>query len=101
MGISKVLKNKFEHFSEEDRSRLVRLGWEDRSTFEVIQVQFHLSPNEFVLFMRTTLPRAAFDRWRRRISARGRLKNEKKRGFKSTRFKCSRQSVDGITKGWK
>lgn len=101
MGISKVLKNKFDQFSEEDRNRLVRLGWEDRSTFEVIQVQFGLSPNEFVLFMRATLPRDAFDRWRRRISEQGRLKNEKKRGFKPTRFKCSRQSVDGITKGWK
>ncbi len=101
MGISKSLKNKFAQFSDEDRARLVRLGWEDRSTFEVIAAQFGLSPNEFVLFMRATLEKDAFNRWRRRVFEQGRLKNEKKRGFKPTRFKCSRQSVDGITKGWK
>lgn len=101
MGISKVLKNKFLSYTDDDRARLVRMGWEDRSTFDVIELQFGLSPNEFVQFMRSAIERDAFERWRRRISEQGHLKNEKKRGFKTTRFKCSRQSVDGITKGWK
>lgn len=101
MGISKAMKEKFAVFSEEDRSRLIRMGWEDRTTFDVIEAQFGLSPNEFVRFMRSALDRNAFDRWRRRVSQQGFLKNEKTRGFKVTRFKCSRQSVDGITKGWK
>ncbi len=101
MGISKDLKKKFAGFSEEDRARLVRMGWEDRTTFDVIAVQFGLSPNEFVHFMRTVLSGNAFGRWRRRVFEQGRLKNEKKRGVKVTRFKCSRQSVDGVTKGWK
>ncbi|AHZ86165.1 TIGR03643 family protein [Bdellovibrio bacteriovorus] len=101
MGISKVLRQKFAGFSEEDRARLVRMGWEDRTTFDAIAVQFGLSPNEFVHFMRTVLSANAFSRWRRRVFEQGQLKNEKRRGFKVTRFKCSRQSVDGITKGWK
>lgn len=101
MGISKVLKKKFAAFSKDDRSRLVRMGWEDRTTFDVIEVQFGLSPNEFVQFMRSVLVKDVFDRWRRRVSEQGHLKNEKIRGFKVTRFKCSRQSVDGLTKGWK
>lgn len=101
MGISKQLKAKFEVFSQDEKDRLVRMGWEDRSTFEAIQKQFNLSPNEFVLFMRTQLDEKSFKRWRLRATQQGQLKHEQKRGFKTTRFKCSRQSVDGLTKGWK
>jgi uncharacterized protein (TIGR03643 family) len=101
VGISKDLKLKFDNLSDEVKDRLVRMGWEDRTTFESIAEQFEIQPNEFVQFMRYTLPDSNFERWRCRISQQGRLKNEKKRGFKITRFKCSRQSVDGITKGWK
>jgi len=101
MGISKELKAKFDSFSDEDRDRLVRMGWEDRSTFESIEKQFGLNQNEFIRFMRTQLDRKTYDRWRRRANEQGQLKHEGKRGFKTTRFKCSRQSVDGVTKGWK
>lgn len=101
MGLSKSLKEKFSQFSTSDADRLIRMGWEDRSTFDDIKKQFNISPNEFVKFMRHNLDANAFKRWRRRVFEQGQLKNEEKRGFKTTRFKCSRQSVDGITKGWK
>lgn len=101
MGLSRELKKKIDALSTEDQDRLVRMGWEDRSTFESIHTQFGFSPNEFVRFMRHSLDAKAFQRWRRRVFEQGRLKNEVKRGFKETRFKCSRQSFDGITKGWK
>ncbi len=101
MSISKKLKEKFSSFDLDDKDRLIRLGWEDRSTFDLIEKQFSLSPNEFVVFMRSHLDRKSFDRWRKRVHEQGKLKNEKTRGFKVTRFKCSRQSVDGLTKGWK
>lgn len=101
MGISKDLKEKFTQLAPEDRLRMVRMGWEDRSTFEAIQFQFGFSANEFVLFMRNELSQNDFRRWRRRVNQQGALKNENLRGFKTTRFKCTRQSVDGITKGWK
>jgi len=101
MGLSKSLKEKFEAITSEDKARLVRMGWEDRSTFESIEQQFKLTPNEFVRFMRYSLPLKDFERWRKRVHLQGQLKNESKRGFKTTRFKCSRQSIDGITKGWK
>lgn len=87
--------------SVDDKDRLVRMGWEDRTTFDVIELQFGLSPNEFVRFMRTQLDRKAFELWRKRVHSQGRLKNEKTRGFKTTRFKSTRQSFDGITKGRK
>jgi uncharacterized protein (TIGR03643 family) len=101
VGLSRELKDKIAAFSDEELDRLVRMGWEDRSTFEAIKVQFQLSENEFVRLMRTQLSASAFARWRKRVHHQGHLKHEAKRGFKTTRFKCSRQSVDGITKGWK
>lgn len=101
MGISRELKKKVDSFSVDDQDRLIRMGWEDRTAFEDIRKQFGLSENEFVRFMRSQLSAAAFARWRARVRSQGHLKHEKKRGIKEMRFKCSRQSVDGITKGWK
>lgn len=101
MGVSSSFKDKVNSLSAEDKDRMVRMGWEDRSTFEAIAKQFSFSENEFVRFMRSQLSTAAFSRWRRRVHEQGQLKHEVKRGFKTTRFKCSRQSVDGLTKGWK
>ena len=101
MGISAKLKSKIDQLTDSDKDRLVRMGWEDRTTFDVIEQQFGLTQNEFIRFMRTELDRKSYDRWRRRANEQGHLKHEKKRGFKTTRFKCSRQSVDGLTKGWK
>lgn len=101
MGLSRQLKEKIDQFDSDDIDRLIRMGWEDRTTFEAIRKQFKLSPNEFVKLMRHFLDAKAFKRWRARVFEQGRLKDEEKRGFKTTRFKCTRQSVDGVTKGWK
>ncbi len=101
MGISRSLTEILRSFSADELDRLVRMGWEDRTTFESIKLQFSLSENEFVRLMRSQLSEPAFKRWRRRVHTQGHLKHEAKRGIKTTRFKCSRQTVDGITKGWK
>ena len=74
------------------------MGWEDRTTFESIRKLFKFSPNEFVILMRRLLEPEAFKRWRSRVYNSGRLKNEKKREIKSTKFKSKTQNVDGITK---
>ena len=101
MSLSKSMKEKIANLSEDEIERCIRMGWEDRSTFEAISEQFHFSPNEFVKLMRHFLDRKSFTRWRRRVFEQGHLKNEVLRGFKLSRFKCSRQSIDGNTKGWK
>ncbi len=101
MGISRVLQNKIEALNSTDKDRLVRMGWEDRTTFEAIEFQFGLSENEFVRFMRSQLSKNDFKRWRKRVHNQGSLKHQKQRGFVLGRFKCKRQSCDGITKGWK
>ena len=100
MGVSKKFKEKL-NLLQNDFDRMIRMGWEDRSTFDDIQIQFGLTPNEFVRFMRSQLNRSHFERWRRRVFEQGQLKNEKIRGFKTSRFKCTRQTVDGLSKGWK
>lgn len=101
MGLSKALKQKIASLNQNEMDRLVRMGWEDRTTFDSIQVQFQISPNEFVKLMRHFLDQKTFNRWRKRVFEQGHLKNEKTRGFKTTRYKSTRQSVDGVTKGWK
>jgi len=101
MGLSRKLKDKVVALSDSELDRLVRMGWEDRTTFDAIEQQFQISPNDFVKIMRHQLDANTFRRWRKRVFEQGHLKNETKRGFKTTRFKASRQSDDGITKGWK
>lgn len=90
-----------EQFSESDIERIVRMGWEDRTSFEDIKTQFKLTANDTIKFMRTFLPRKDFERWRKRTQKWGYLKHEKLRPTEVERFKCSRQRLDGSTKGWK
>ncbi len=101
MGISRALKKKIALLTVDEMDRMIRMGWEDRSTFEAINKQFSFTENEFIHFMRSQLKSKDFDRWRRRIYRHGHLKHEMNMGIKVSRFKCSRQSTDGITKGWK
>lgn len=101
MGISKCLKKSIKELSLEDQDRIVRMAWEDRTSFESIRSQFGFSPNDVERFMRTQLGAQAYRRWRRRASERGHLKQGKKRPQSVDRFKCTRQRLDGSTKGWK
>ena len=90
-----------EQFSEGDIERIIRMGWEDRTSFEDIKAQFKLNANDTIKFMRSFLPRKDFERWRKRTQKWGYLKHEKLRPEEVDRFKCSRQRLDGSTKGWK
>ena len=91
----------YKNASTEDIDRIIRMCWEDRTPFEAIAVQFNLTANEAVKFMRMALPLKDFTRWRERANTTGHLKQLKKRSFKVNRFKCSRQNLDGSTKGYK
>ena len=75
--------------------------WEDRTPFEAIEIQFNLTANEVVKFMRKALSLKDFKRWRVRANNMGHLKQLKKRPSYINRFKCSRQNLDGSTKGYK
>ena len=101
MGISRELKSSWSTLTEEERARIVRMAWEDRTSFDAIKEQYGLGPNEVVKFMRTQLDSNSYRRWRRRAQEQGHLKHEKKRGFKAGRFKCATQRIDGSIKGLK
>jgi len=98
MSISRALKEKFENFDLEDRDRIIRMGWEDRTTYEAIKRQFDLTPSELVHFMRFSLNQGSFKRWRRRVFEQGKLKNNPHSDY---RFKCKSQRMDGSTKNYR
>jgi len=98
MSISRRLKEKFDSFNLEDKDRIIRMGWEDRTSYEAIKVQFGLTPSELVHFMRYSLDQNGFKRWRRRVFEKGKLKNAPHADY---RFKCKSQRIDGSTKNHK
>ncbi|MFZ4712553.1 MAG: TIGR03643 family protein [Bacteriovoracaceae bacterium] len=98
MSVSRKLKEKFESFSPEDSDRIVRMGWEDRTSYRAIEWQFGLTPSDLVHFMRFILDHSSFKRWRRRVFEQGKLKNSPHRDF---RFKSKSQRIDGSTKNYK
>ena len=98
MSISRILKEKFEAFDLESTDRIIRMAWEDRTSYESITLQFGLSPSELVHFMRYNLEPSRFKSWRKRIAEKGKLKNSPHSDF---RFKCKSQRMDGSTKNYK
>lgn len=73
-----------------DKDRIIEMAWEDRTTFEAIQMQFGLKEQEVIELMRTEMKPSSFRMWRARVQGR-KTKHEKLRDFAKGRFKCSRQ----------
>lgn len=95
------LENILNSMSISEKDRFVRMCWEDRTPFEAIKEQFNLTPNDAVKCMRMILDIKDFQRWRQRANNLGHLKHLRTRPSGITRFKCSRQNLDGSTKGYK
>ena len=60
MSISRKLKEKFDSFNLEDSDRIIRMGWEDRTSYDAIELQFGLTPSELVHFMRFSLDQSNY-----------------------------------------
>jgi len=73
-----------------DIDRIIEMGWEDRTPFDAITMQFGLKEQEVITVMRNNLKPNSFKRWRKRVQGR-KTKHLKKRGEEVGRFKCSRQ----------
>ncbi|MBL19657.1 MAG: TIGR03643 family protein [Flavobacteriaceae bacterium] len=73
-----------------DIDRIIEMGWEDRTPFDAITMQFGLKEQEVITLMRNNLKPTSFKRWRKRVQGR-KTKHLKKRGEEVGRFKCSRQ----------
>jgi uncharacterized protein (TIGR03643 family) len=70
--------------------RVIEMAWEDRTTFEAIEVQFGLSEKEVIALMRKQMKATSFKMWRARTSGRS-TKHGLRRGVDVTRFKSTRQ----------
>ncbi len=73
-----------------DIDRIIEMAWEDRTPFEAINIQFHVSEKEVITIMRREMKPSSFKMWRKRVQGRA-TKHEKLRIFEKGRFKCSRQ----------
>lgn len=75
-----------------DIDRIIEMAWEDRTTFEAIELQFGLKENEVIALMRKEMKGSSFKMWRKRTSGRS-AKHSAIRDGVVTRFKCSRQKT--------
>ena len=73
--------------SEQDRSRIIEMGWEDRAPVEAIEARFGLSKAGVIQLMRRALKRSSFKLWRERVSGRN-TKHLKLRSPEVSRAYC-------------
>ena len=80
------------NLSTTDIDRIIEMAWEDRTTFEAIEIQFGLKEKDIIELMRKEMKRSSFKMWRKRTSGRS-TKHSALREVEVTRFKCSRQKT--------
>ena len=73
-----------------DIDRIIEMGWEDRTPFDAISMQFGLKEQEVITIMRNNMKPNSFKLWRKRVQGR-KTKHLKKRDEEVGRFKCRRQ----------
>mgnify|MGYP003315857152 FL=1 len=73
-----------------DIDRIIEMGWEDRTPFDAITMQFGIKEQEIITIMRNNMKPNSFKLWRKRVQGR-KTKHLKKRDEEVGRFKCSRQ----------
>ena len=76
--------------TDKEIDRIVEMGWEDRTPFDAIKMQFGLKEQEVITIMRRKMKPSSFKLWRKRVQGR-KTKHAKKRSDEVDRFKCSRQ----------
>ncbi len=75
-----------------DTDRIIEMAWEDRTTFEAIEIQFGLKEKEVIALMRKEMKASSFKMWRKRTNGRT-TKHAALRGDDVNRFKCSLQKT--------
>lgn len=78
--------------SVKDIDRIIEMAWEDRTTFEAIEIQFGLKEKEVIALMRREMKASSFKMWRKRTNGRA-TKHAALRSDEVTRFKCKLQKA--------
>lgn len=81
-----------ENLSLIDKDRIIEMAWEDRTTFEAMEMQFGLKQKDIIKLMRKELKLTSFKLWRERTKGRA-TKHEALRKKDIDRFKSSRQRI--------
>lgn len=55
---------------DEGKDQVIRMAWEDRTTFDEIEEKTGLPEAEVIKVMRRSLKPGSFRRWRKRVSGR-------------------------------
>jgi uncharacterized protein (TIGR03643 family) len=76
--------------TNEEKSRIIEMAWEDRTPFEAIEAQYGLNEPAVIIFMRKELQHRSFRRWRKRVSGR-KTKHLKIRNRSISRAHCATQ----------
>jgi len=63
--------------TESERDKIIRMAWEDRTTFEEIKKKTGLDEAQVIKLMRKEMKPASFRMWRKRVS--GRVTKHRKR----------------------
>ncbi len=53
-----------------DIDRIIEMGWEDRTPFDAIKLQFGLKEQEVITIMRRNMKPNSFKLWRKRVQGR-------------------------------
>jgi uncharacterized protein (TIGR03643 family) len=83
--------------SIKDIDRIIEMAWEDRTSFEAIEIQFGLKEKEVIALMRKEMKASSFKMWRKRTNGR-RTKHAALRSNAMGRFKCSLQKAISLNK---
>lgn len=77
-------------FTDKDIDRIIEMAWEDRTSFEAIEIQFGLKEKNVIELMRKEIKASSFKMWRKRTNGRS-TKHAALRGDEVNRFKCKSQ----------
>ncbi|MBV5262204.1 TIGR03643 family protein, partial [Synechococcus moorigangaii CMS01] len=80
----------FKALDEATIDRVIEMAWEDRTTFEAIEMQFGLQEKEVIQIMRRHMKPSSFKMWRKRVTGRN-TKHLRKRDFIEGRFHSKNQ----------
>jgi uncharacterized protein (TIGR03643 family) len=80
-----------------DIDRIIEMAWEDRTTFDAIELQFGVSESEVIKIMRNNLKKNSFLLWRKRAHQVS-IKHREKRSDDVIRFKCRMQKTIAMNK---
>ena len=63
-------------FTLEETSRIIEMAWQDRITFEAIEVNFGINESQVMRIMKQNLKPSSYRMWRKRVKQKS-FKNKK------------------------